>query len=257
MREVGEEEVRASKKSWFIPCHVVTPNGKNRVVFNCSFTYKDQNLNKLLLTGPKLGASLFGSLVCIREHSIAVIGDIKGMFHQMRLLLEDWPLLRFIWCNLQRDTQPKVYERQVPPFGTCSPCCAIYALQKHVHDNSHQGECLFFRRGYRSHQQITVTLIRGRFWAPSTIPGLISHLPKELRSENSEQWLNQTDMDPQEPALGLHWMCYSDTLQYKSRHSEGNPPTMRNIYHVLASQYEPLGFLVPFTTRAKVLVQQL
>lgn len=34
-------------------------------------------------------------------------------------------------------------------------------------------------------------------------------------------------------------------------------PTMRNIYRVLARLYDPLGFIVPFTTRAKVLVQQL
>jgi len=32
---------------------------------------------------------------------------------------------------------------------------------------------------------------------------------------------------------------------------------MRTAYQVLASQYDPLGFMVPFTTRAKVLIQQL
>lgn len=34
-------------------------------------------------------------------------------------------------------------------------------------------------------------------------------------------------------------------------------PTMKNIYKILGSQYDPLGFLIHFTTRAKVLVQQL
>lgn len=33
--------------------------------------------------------------------------------------------------------------------------------------------------------------------------------------------------------------------------------TMRNIYKVLASQYDPLGYIIPYTTRAKVLVQCL
>lgn len=32
---------------------------------------------------------------------------------------------------------------------------------------------------------------------------------------------------------------------------------MRHIYKVLASQYDPLGYIVPYTTRAKVLVQRL
>lgn len=32
---------------------------------------------------------------------------------------------------------------------------------------------------------------------------------------------------------------------------------MRNVYKVLACQYDPLGYIVPFTTQAKVLVQDL
>lgn len=32
---------------------------------------------------------------------------------------------------------------------------------------------------------------------------------------------------------------------------------MRHIYRVLAHLYDPLGYLLPFTTRAKILVQQL
>ncbi|XP_036000189.1 uncharacterized protein LOC118564903 [Fundulus heteroclitus] len=32
---------------------------------------------------------------------------------------------------------------------------------------------------------------------------------------------------------------------------------MRNIYKVLASQYDPLGYILPYTTRAKVMVRQL
>ena len=32
---------------------------------------------------------------------------------------------------------------------------------------------------------------------------------------------------------------------------------MRHVYKVLARQYDPLGFIIPYTTRAKVLVQKL
>lgn len=115
----------------------MTHNGKKRIVFNCSYSYKDENLNELLLSGPNLGASLLGVLLRFRDHAIAVSSDIKGMFHQVGLLPEDRPLLRFLWRDLQRDSQPSVYEWQVLPFGTtCSPCCAIYALQRHVHDHT-------------------------------------------------------------------------------------------------------------------------
>lgn len=41
-----------------------------------------------------------------------------------------------------------------------------------------------------------------RQWASNT-PEVISHLPKEARSESSELWLKL--------ALGLRWLCNSDT----------------------------------------------
>lgn len=37
-----------SAYSWYIPHHMVQHNGKNRLVFNCSFQHQSQNLNKLL-----------------------------------------------------------------------------------------------------------------------------------------------------------------------------------------------------------------
>lgn len=51
------------------------------------------------------------------------------MFHQIRLLDEDNPSLRFLWTS-----EPAVvYQWQVLSFGTaCSPCCATYALQFHA-----------------------------------------------------------------------------------------------------------------------------
>ncbi|KAL0147387.1 hypothetical protein M9458_057314 [Cirrhinus mrigala] len=116
---------------------MVQHNGKNRIVFNCSFQYQGQNLNELLLPGPVLGPPLLDVLLRFREHSVAVSSDIKGMFHQVRLLPEDKPLLRFLWRDLNVQELPRVYEWQVLPFGTtCSPCCAVFALQKHALDHS-------------------------------------------------------------------------------------------------------------------------
>ena len=64
-------------------------------------------------------------------------------------------------------------------------------------------------------------------------------------------------MDLQEPTLGLRWDCLRDSLKYKHRPVERTEPTLRNVYKVLACQYDPLGYIVPFTTRAKILVQDL
>ena len=82
-------------------------------------------------------------------------------------------------------------------------------------------------------------------------------MPKEVLSQSGEHWLNQSDMDPQEPALGLRWLCQSDTLMYKSYTPKSSPITMRNIYRMITSLYDPLGYITPFSTRAKIIVQPL
>ncbi|KAE8277450.1 hypothetical protein D5F01_LYC24614 [Larimichthys crocea] len=114
---------------------------KTVCVYNCSFQYQGHNLNELLLPGPPLGPSLLSVLLRFREHALAFSSDIRGMFHQVRLLQSDKPLLRFLWRDLRPENPPSVYEWQVLPFGTtCSPCCATFALQKHVQDHSQPGE---------------------------------------------------------------------------------------------------------------------
>lgn len=75
------QEAEQSSESWYVPNHIVSHHGKHRIVFNCSFTYKGQNLNHYLLHRPTLGSSLLGVLIQFREHRVAISGDIKQMFH--------------------------------------------------------------------------------------------------------------------------------------------------------------------------------
>ncbi len=86
----------SSKESWYIPHHLVEHNGKPRIVFNCSYQWKGMSLNNQLLPGPQLGPSLLGVLLRFRQYPVAISGDIKSMFHQIRLLPKDRPLLRFL-----------------------------------------------------------------------------------------------------------------------------------------------------------------
>lgn len=121
VQEVIQE--KPPKECWYILHHLVAHNGEYRLIFNCSHQYLGQTLNQYLLPGPTLGASLVGVLLRFREHPIAVRGDIKGMFHQIHLLPEDRPLLRFLWHDLKVDEPPRVFEWQVLPFGTT---CSLY-----------------------------------------------------------------------------------------------------------------------------------
>lgn len=95
-----------------------------------------------------------------------------------------------------------------------------------------------------------------RQWA-SNLSSVVSHLPSSARSDNTELWLTEKNDGLQEPALGLLWRCPTDRLSYKSKPPESETPTMRYIYKVLARQYDPLGIIIPYTTRAKIIVQRL
>nr|XP_061816936.1 uncharacterized protein LOC133606706 [Nerophis lumbriciformis] len=279
VKKLSHEETEQSTEAWYLPYHLVFHNEKARLVFNCSFRHQGVSVNDQLLPGPTLGPSLLGVLLRFRQHQVAVSGDIRAMFHQIRLLPEDRPLLRFIWRDLRSEDPPDVYEWQVLPFGTtCSPCCAIFALQQHArnHQHNHPGllksveqsfyvdNCLkSFTDISEAAQQVTQLrklMAEGGFdlrqWA-SNQPEVLAQVPPEGRSTTTEQWLSQNRVEPQEPALGLRWNCATDTLGYQRRNIEHTILTMRTAYQVLASQYDPLGFIVPYTTRAKVLIQQL
>lgn len=232
-----------------------------------------------LLPGPTLGPYLIGVLFRFRQHTVAVSGDIKGMIHPVRLLPSDQPLLRFLWRDMHREEDPSIFQWQVLPFGTtCSPCCAIYALQHHIKESINKGPLLFetidqsfcadncFHSTPTAEEANTLvnslcqTLAEGGFelrqWA-CNLPAVTEHLPPEARSTASELWLSKSSSDLQELTLGMQWNCLTDTLGYKHRSTEPLPPTLRNLYKKLASQYDPLGFMIPFTTRAKILIQDL
>lgn len=78
------------------------------------------------------------------------------------------------------------------------------------------------------------------------------------RLDSLELWpAPEEEEDLPESTLSLSWHCQLEILEYKDRAVDYKVPTMRNVYKVLATQYEPLGFILLYTTRAKVLGQHL
>lgn len=144
-------------------------------------------------------------------------------------------------------------------FGTtCSLYCATYAVHKHVQDHCDGNkevlqsvqQCFYVDNCLQSvpsvHEakslidKMRTLLADGGFdirqWA-SNDPAVIHHLPPDAKSKTIELWLSRNG-DPKEPTLGLQWNCFTDMLGYKNRSIIYHQPTMRNIYKVLASQYD-------------------
>ncbi|KAL0967787.1 hypothetical protein UPYG_G00256910 [Umbra pygmaea] len=93
-------------------------------------------------------------------------------------------------------------------------------------------------------------------WA-SNQQEVICNLPKEAKSGSSERCFIQIHGEAQEMTLGLSWHFMENTLHYSHRLVAPSQTPMQNIYKTHASQYDPFGYILPFTTRAKVLVQRL
>lgn len=88
-------------------------------------------------------------------------------------------------------------------------------------------------------------------WA-SNCPLVIQHLLPEAWSKSTEHWFNHDRAEHQEGTRGLTWHFASNTLGYKHRPVLYQHLTLRNVYRVLVSQYDPLGFIIPYTGRAKI-----
>jgi hypothetical protein len=84
----NQEAMKTSERTWYIPHHGVTnPNkeGKIRVVFDAASECQGTSLNNSLMTGPDLLNNLFGILQRFRLYQVAIVADVEGMFHQVRV----------------------------------------------------------------------------------------------------------------------------------------------------------------------------
>ena len=138
--EVSQHQLEATRgKVWYIPHHGVYHPRKHklRVVFDCGAEYKGVSLNNQLLQGPNLTSSLIGVLMRFRQDHVALMADIKAMFHQVKVSEEHVNFLRFVWwphSNLEQDLVE--HHMTVHLFGAISsPSVACFALRKTAEDN--------------------------------------------------------------------------------------------------------------------------
>ena len=106
---------------------------KVRIVFDGSAPFEGKSLNTEALTGPKLQSDVFDILVKFRKELVALVGDIRQMYHRLVLRKEDRPLHRFLWRDMDLRKEPEVYAFLRFVFGGCyCPFCAQFTWQKHA-----------------------------------------------------------------------------------------------------------------------------
>jgi len=267
-------------EEWLLPHFPVVradrSTTKTRIVFDASATFQGKSLNSEALPGPKLQADMLSILVRFRKELVALVGDVSQMYHQLALTLEDQPLHRFLWRNMDQSKKPEVYEFLRYVFGGCyCPFCAQYVWQKHV--DNHKTEYL-----------LAVEVVKNSCYMDDLIPSVETvETAKEMRQQLTKlgdkagfhirKWISQkrevimdipetdraTKVDiekkdfPVMKTLGVMWIVQEEKFSFSFV-----PPqdelvlTKRNVLKKTASFYDTFGFLMPFIVRAKILMQE-
>ena len=135
-RKLTNEEIRQYRGPVFYLAHhaVMKEDSKStpcRVVFNSSAKMFGHIINEYWVKGPNLLTSLLGILIRFREERFAIIGDIKKMFHAIKINEVDQNTHRFLWQNLDIDRKADDYIMLSVSFGDRpSAGIAITALRK-------------------------------------------------------------------------------------------------------------------------------
>ena len=107
-------EAKPNGQVWYLPhfpiCRPDKTTTKTRIVFDASAKYQRKSLNDEILPGPKLQNSLFDVLMSFRRYLVAVACDIKEMYLQIRIAVQDRSYFRFLWRDLEPQRKPDVYE---------------------------------------------------------------------------------------------------------------------------------------------------
>ena len=276
-RRIPNSELKRSSKSWCIPHHATGP--KFPVVFDCSASYAGTFLNQNLLPGPDNTNNLLGVFCRFRQSPIAVTGDIKGMFHQVKVHPPDCDSLRFLWWP-DGDTSkaPGDHQMLVHLFGAVSsPSCAGCALRQVAKDNPTLAskEALDFipRNFYVDDWLISVDKPHHATHLTEEVCSLLvsrGFLLTKLSSDNEEvskSFLNENevssmttnlDLDKStlQKTLGLMWNKQTDCFVFKTNIKK-KPINRRGILSMLNQVFDPIGFVQPFVLPMRVLMQQL
>ena len=200
------------------------------------------------------------------------------MFLQVELHCKDRPFHRFLWRDFDTSRDPDVYEFQRLLFGnTALPFCSQYVLQTHAKTHALEfpeaastleelmyvdavlESCEDVKSAQHLCRQLSALLAIAGFklrkWS-SNVPVVIEDIPTEDRLPTLE--LDKEGV-PKTKTLGVMWEAKRDvfTFQVQQPLVDNKLLTKRNVLSAIASLFDPLQFLAPFTVRAKVLMQEI
>ncbi|XP_075255010.1 uncharacterized protein LOC142346831 [Convolutriloba macropyga] len=256
-----------------------TKPGKVRRVLNGASKFQGVSLNKVLLTGPDLLQNLIHMLIRFRQQQIAVSADIEEMFLQVGVLPSNQPALRFLWREGPSKTV-EVYQYTRHIFSANDlPTCANYALKrtardhekeypdaaKAVHEKFYMDDDLDSiespDEALKRSRDLVKLLSKGGFKLTkftSNVPGLLEEL-EDQSVEAVPKVIGASMEESSSHVLGLKRDHTKGTLVVSCGIScdSSKAVTQRLVMSLVAKVFDPIGLVVPFTVRARLLLKDV
>ena len=275
------KEPEGSTSRWFLPHFPVLRPDKDttkvRIVFDASARYEGQSLNDRIHQGSKLQRELFDVLLRFRRQPVAVVCDIAEMYLRIGIAPDDKPYHRFLWRGIDQGRQPDIYEFDRVVFGVnSSPFQAQFVLQHHARKFSEKfpmaaetvlrstymddsmDSVMNDEEGIELHRQLSQLLTEAGMHARKWL----SNSSKVLKEVPLQDRKAEVDLDtgylPCAKTLGVWWSANQDVFTFKENApGDDMKYTKRSFLKKIATLFDPLGFLAPFTIRAKILLQEM
>ena len=270
-------------REYYIPHKAVVRESaestKLRIVYDASAreSEKAPSLNECLQTGPPLQNKLWAVLVRVRFYPVALTGDMKQAFLQVRIQEDDRNALRFHWISDLETRRVEVLRFTRALFGLApSPFLLGAVIKQHleacrnsfpelvkeiekslyVDDLVSGGPTMQAAQGVKAGAinvfgQASFKLHK---WH-SNVPELES--PSELPTGDTTFAKEQlgTPQGGDGCILGLPWNKYVDTIEIKFP-ADRAQVTKRGILGKIARVYDPLGVVSPMTLTGKLLYRE-
>ena len=251
---------------------------KLRIVYDASArAYPEApSLNDCLNAGPPLQNRLWDVLVRMRFHPVALTGDLKQAFLQVRIKQGERDALRFHWKpDIDANVETLRFTRAL--FGlTCSPFL-LGVIEHHLESWKDQmptevnelcksmyvddlisgkttvketGELK--QRATEIFQDATFTLHK---WH-SNKPALEEPVVSSVEDVTYAKRQLGTAQGEESSSLGLSWQKTSDSTSINIP-SEPATPTKRGTLQKLARIYDPLGLVSPQTLQGKLIYREM
>lgn len=252
-------------------------------MFDAAAKYNGVSLNSCLSKGPDINQPLLKVLMNFRIGKIAISGDIKEMFPQIKIIPEDKNSQRFLWRHGDRSKPVEQYKMTSMIFGAnCSPSSAQFVknlnAKKYATSYSEASKCIMENHYFDDYvasfhniedaKRITKNVILIHKAAHFELRKFVSNSKDLLDAiKTNDSQINESSSQKfcTEKILGLYWDFDLDVFKFKIKFErfpidillDKTVPTKRQILQIVMSIFDPFGFLNNFTVLGRLLIQDL